>query len=188
MQEKIGNVLTMRQEWQGTGCFDMHSELPVGKYARISASDWSGMGDGIKAYMWEFLSCQLLPALTQSDESMFYPRLWTIEWVGEHCKKRFDMDVDPDRLKNYYGFEDLTGVEHLLFVNNINDGWSSASITVPPPNSGIEVINVLNGAHCSDFRGGPKFKLDTPEMRIAHKQIQDTIGKWLDEIKADRSS
>lgn len=162
----------------------MHSELPVGKDARISASDWSGMGDGINAYMWEFLSCQLLPSLTQSEESMFYPRQWTLEWVGAHCKRRFDMNVDPNRLKEYFGFEDLTGVEHLLFVNNINDGWSSASVTVPPPHTGIEVINVVNGAHCSDFRGGPKADFDTPEMRRAHQQIQDTIGKWLDEIKA----
>ncbi|KAL3907000.1 MAG: hypothetical protein SGILL_009049 [Bacillariaceae sp.] len=185
MQDKIGNFLTMRKEWEKTGCFDMHSELPVGKNARISASDWSGMGDGIKAYMWEFLSCQLLPELTQSDESMFYPREWTLQWTGDHCKMRFGMDVDPDRLRNYFGFEDLTGVERLLFVNNINDGWSSASITVPPPDSGIEVVNVLNGAHCSDFRG-PGKDFDTPEMKAGHKKIEETIGKWLAEIKAER--
>jgi hypothetical protein len=184
MQEKIGNALTMRYEWQGKGCFDMYSELPVGKGARISASDWSGMGDGIKAYMWEFLSCQLLPALTQSDESMFYPREWSFEWVGQHCKKRFGMDIDPDRLRNYFGFEDLSGVDHLLFVNNINDGWSTASVTVPPPNSGIEVINVVDGAHCSDFRG-PSKTYDTPAMQAAHKQVEKILVKWLKEVKAE---
>ncbi|KAG7355102.1 serine carboxypeptidase S28 [Nitzschia inconspicua] len=185
MQEKIGNMLTMRKEWQSTGCFDMHSELPVGKKATISASDWSGMGDGIKAFMWELLSCQLLPQLTQSDESMFYPREWTLEWTANHCKERFDMDVDPDRLRNYFGFEDLTGVDHLLFINNIADGWSAASVTVPPPNSGIEVINVINGAHCSDFRG-PGKNFDTPEMQAAHKKILEIIAKWLKEIKDER--
>ncbi|KAL3918899.1 MAG: hypothetical protein SGILL_004026 [Bacillariaceae sp.] len=185
MQEKIGNMLTVRDEWKEKGCFDMYSELPVGKNARISASDWSGMGDGIKAYMWEFLSCQLLPELTQSDESMFYPREWTLKWTGDHCKMRFGMDVDPDRLRNYFGFEDLTGVDHLLFVNNIADGWSSASVTVPPPNSGIEVVNVLDGAHCSDFRG-PGKDFDTPAMKAGHKKIEETIGRWLKEIKAEQ--
>mmetsp|Transcript_58686 Transcript_58686/g.143524 ORF Transcript_58686/g.143524 Transcript_58686/m.143524 type:complete len:569 (-) Transcript_58686:315-2021(-) len=186
MIEKIGNALMLRSQWQELGCYDMHSELPPGRDARISASDWSGMGEGIKAYMWEFLSCQLLPALTQSDESMFYPRKWSYEWVGAHCKRRFDMDIEPDRLKNYFGFEDLTGVEHLLFVNNLNDGWSRASITVPPPNSGIEVINVVDGAHCSDFRGSPHYTGDTPAMREAHKQIRNTIEKWLHEINEER--
>lgn len=184
MQEKIGNMLTMRREWQSTGCFDMHSEQPAGKYATISASDWSGMGDGVKALMWEFLSCQLLPALTQSDESMFYPRKWTLEWTGAHCKRRYGIEVDPHRLKNYFGFDNLSGVDHLLFVNNINDGWSASSITVPPPDSGIEVINVVNGAHCSDFRGPGNN--DTPEMKAAHKKIQETIVKWLDEIKSEQ--
>jgi hypothetical protein len=187
MQDKIGKMLTMRKEFQAKGCFDMYSELPVGKKATISASDWSGMGDGIKAYMWEFLSCQLLPGLTQSDESMFYPREWSLEWTGSHCKKRFDMEIDPDRLRNSFGFEDLTGVDHLLFINNINDGWSAASVTVPPPNSAIEVINVVNGAHCSDFRG-PGVKFDTPEMQAAHKQILETMEKWLKEIQATQTS
>lgn len=183
MQEKIGNMLTMRKEWVEPGCFDMHSELPVGKDATISASDWSGMGDGITAYMWEHISCQLLPHLTQSEQSMFYPREWTLEWTAGHCKERFDMVVDPDRLKNYFGFENLTGVNHLLFVNNINDGWSSMSVTVPPPFSDIEVINIVDGAHCSDFRGPSD--TDTTAMKEAHKQIQATIEKWLKEIKED---
>jgi hypothetical protein len=181
MQEKIGNFLTMRSEWRAPGCFDMHSELPVGRKATISASDWSGMGDGINAYMWEHISCQLLPHLTQSEQSMFYPREWTLTWTAQHCKERFDMDIDPDRLRNYFGFEDLTGVEHLLFINHINDGWSATSVTVPPPFSGIEVINVVDGAHCSDFRGPGN--TDTPAMNAAHEQIQATIEKWLNEIK-----
>lgn len=183
MQEKIGNMLTMRFEWKEPGCFDMHSEQPVGKHATISASDWSGMGDGINAYMWEHISCQLLPHLTQSEQSMFYPREWTLEWTAEHCKERFDMDIDPNRLKNYFGFENLSGVDHLLFVNNINDGWSSMSVTVPPTFSGIEVINVVDGAHCSDFRGPGD--TDTDAMKAAHKQIEATIEKWLKEIKED---
>jgi hypothetical protein len=82
MQEKIGNVLTMRSEWQEPGCFDMYSELPVGKKATISASDWSGMGDGIDSYLWEHISGHLLPHLTQSEQSMFYPREWTLEWTA----------------------------------------------------------------------------------------------------------
>jgi Serine carboxypeptidase S28 len=159
----------------------MYSELPAGKKATISASDWSGMGDGIDAYMWEHISCQLLPHLTQSEQSMFYPRV-DFGMDGAALQERYNVDVDPDRLRNYFGFEDLTGVEHLLFVNNINDGWSTMSVTVPPPFSGIEVINVVDGAHSSDFRGpGPT---DTPAMKVAHQQIQDTIEKWLNEIKS----
>jgi hypothetical protein len=44
---------------------------------------------------------------------------------------------------------------------------------------------VLNGAHCSDFRG-PGKDFDTPEMKAGHIKIEETIGKWLEEIKAER--
>jgi hypothetical protein len=191
MPQRVGNFLTMRPEWQETQCFDMHSELPArSKHnATISSSDWSGMGDGENALMWEFLSCQLLPPLSQGPNSMFYPREWSESWVSNKCQARFDFTPDFHALEKDFGFDDLRGVSHLLFVNGIRDGWSLMSITVPPPDSEIVVINVPNGAHCRDFYGPGT--LDTPDMVQAHVDIETTIGTWLAEIelkKRTRSS
>ena len=185
-QQKIGNFLIMRSDWDETHCFDMHSELPAGNHnATISASDWSGMGDGENALMWEFLSCQLLPPLSQGPNSMFYPRVWTESWVTNKCQARFDYTPDFHFLEQDFGFDDLTGVSQLLFVNGIRDGWSLMSITVPPPDSEIVVINVPNGAHCRDFYGPGR--LDTPDMVQAHQDIDRTIGQWLHDILSSKS-
>ncbi|GKY97945.1 hypothetical protein MPSEU_000752500 [Mayamaea pseudoterrestris] len=187
MQTKIGNFLTMRSDWDKTGCFDMHSELPAGNHnATISASDWSGMGDGETALMWEFLSCQLLPPLSQGPSSMFYPRAWTLEWMTQKCQARFDYTPSLQALEEEFQFDDLSNVKHLLFVNGIRDAWSLMSITVPPPDSEIVVVNVAQGAHCKDFYG-PGL-LDTPDMVQAHAKIDQTIGIWLKEIAADRKA
>jgi hypothetical protein len=66
MPEKISKFLRMRPDFEI--CFDMQSELPPGPRARISASDWSGVGSGDPAVMWEFVSCQV--SIYQSSRSI----------------------------------------------------------------------------------------------------------------------
>jgi hypothetical protein len=189
-----------------TKCFDLVSELPPGPKGTISAADWSGVGDGHSgAYwvcvclfvfclfshyfvcsglglMWDFQSCSLIPECGMSEASMFPNRIWTLEWLTNHCQERFGVTPHRMALVNEYGFDDLTRASRLLFTNGIHDGWSVASILTNVSES-VVAVNMINGAHHSDLtHEGPSAK-DTDDVKQAHKQISAIIGKWLSAVE-----
>jgi hypothetical protein len=182
---KISKFLNMRQDWWDLGCFDMHSELPSGKNATISSTDWSGMGDGETATMWEVLTCQLLPQCSISNRSMFFPREWTYAFVQERCESRFGMTPDLNRLASDLRFDDLTNVTQLLFTNGMRDGWEVASVTQSSNDGGVVAINMANGAHHSDLMHGPSE--DTMDVIEAHRQIEELIARWLKQSDGTKS-
>lgn len=183
--ERVSSFLRMRKGFEQ--CFDLMTELPPGPQGHISASDWSGVADGPAGWMWDFLSCVLIPECGMSSASMFPERPWTLEWFTNHCQRRFGYTPSPPALEEQFHFTELTNVTHLLFTNGVNDGWSVASVMVKPPHSDIEVINFPNGAHHSDLRVAGPTDYDTPDIKAGHATIADLIGTWLDEVRTSNT-
>jgi Serine carboxypeptidase S28 len=184
--ERVGNFLRMRKGSEK--CFDLMTELPPGPDGHISASDWSGVADGPAGWMWDFLSCELIPMCGWGEDSMFPDRPWTLEWFTSHCERRFDYTPSPPALDEQFHFTNLTGASHLLFTNGLNDGWSIASVLAKPPHSEVEVINYPNGAHHSDLRVAGPQPYDTPDIKEGHARITELIGTWLNEIRAENGN
>jgi Serine carboxypeptidase S28 len=209
-EDKIKAYLLMGND--DSDCFDMMTELPPGPNGTISSSDWSGVGAGPEGYYWDYISCQLIPECGFSDESMFPPRQWNLQWVKEHCMNRFDWNPDPLALNRQFGFDDLSKVTRLLLTNGIVDGWSISSILDENVAPGVEVINMVNvsyflamnaqalpsshvfnslctfdlcfqGAHHSDLSHVGPTPNDTPDVKEAFLRITSIIADWLDEVR-----
>ena len=163
-------------------CFDMSSQLPDGRHATISGSDWSGVGTGYDGFMFDYHCCSTLtPAISFSHESMFPYREWTLEWLTEHCLDRFDVVPDPALLLDEFKFDDLVGqgATRILFTNGMNDLWSKGSYLESLSDS-ILAINMPNGAHHSEL--GHYGDGVTDDVKEAQKDIHKVLDGWLDEI------
>lgn len=175
--EKIANFLN----FNGTDCFDLTTELPPGKYGRISASDWSGVGGDESGFAWDFQCCSWAPETAISG--MFLERPWSLEWVTKYCERRFDFTPDPLFMVKEFGFDDLSGTTQLMFTNGNRDGWSTSSYMIQPPNSQIAVFNFESGCHHSDLTGEGPIPDDTPDMKLGYELVTNQIAKWLDDIR-----
>jgi hypothetical protein len=164
-------------------------ELPNGKNATISSSDWSGVGDGVTGKMWDFQTCtELVVRAGFSDKSMFIPRKWTLQWLTDHCQNRFGATPQPFRLMDKWGFEDLVGNggSYILFTNGLHDGWSVASYLEDLSDT-IVTVNIADGAHHSDL--GHVFPLsDTKKMARAHEEIKKVLAGWLVDLYGSGST
>ncbi|GMH75847.1 hypothetical protein TrRE_jg1825 [Triparma retinervis] len=175
----------------GDYCFDMSSQLPSGKSATISSGDWSGVGTGDDGEMWDWQTCSLLVERIGFDagRSMFLQRDWTMEWMAEHCSKRFEVTPDPLKLANDWGFADIesTGLTRVLFTNGLNDGWAVGSVTTVSDIANAEerdliVMNFDNGAHHSDLSHSEPGDDDTLDIQKGHADIQDLMNRWVKDI------
>eukprot|EP00542_Grammatophora_oceanica_P010313 CAMPEP_0194029066 /NCGR_PEP_ID=MMETSP0009_2-20130614/2912_1 /TAXON_ID=210454 /ORGANISM="Grammatophora oceanica, Strain CCMP 410" /LENGTH=533 /DNA_ID=CAMNT_0038668653 /DNA_START=54 /DNA_END=1655 /DNA_ORIENTATION=+ len=164
------------------GCFDLNSVIPPGKYGAVSASDWSGVGDGPDGFSWDFQSCTLIQECGMSNESMFIPRTWTIEWLTDYCQKRWSYTPHEQALVEEFGFEDLSNVTHILFTNGLNDGWSAQS-HLNNVSDTVTAVNFANGAHHSEMYG-PRDE-DTADIRNGQAFIKNLLVDWLDQVKED---
>ena len=114
-----------------TKCFDLSLELPNGPHARIRGSDNSGTGGGLAGEMWDFQCCKdLVVGAGYSEQSMFLPRPFDYDWHTHHCQKRFKgVPVEPFRMVNQWGFNDLSQASRILFtVSEIVSSSSNPSI------------------------------------------------------------
>jgi hypothetical protein len=168
------------------GCFDLRTEVPEGANATVSSADWSGVGDGNTGRMWDFQTCRdLVVHAGFSKQSMFIPREWTMEWLTEHCEKRFGVTPAPYHMVDMWGFDDLVGNggSYMLFTNGLNDGWSVAS-HLEDLSDTILALNFPNGAHHSDL--GHDWPLnDTKDIEEGHDQIIEILGGWLGDLYGD---
>lgn len=178
--EKIGTVI---RKYDDKNCFDLHSEMPWGPHATVSAADWSGVGGDAASRPFDFQSCALLQACGFSEASMFLPRPWTFQWIRQYCQLRFDYTPEMYHLVNEFHFTNFTGVTRLLFTNGIRDGWSVASVAVPPPQSSIAVLNFPNGAHHSDLSHAGPSERDTEDIREGLSTITTLVRQWLEEAR-----
>lgn len=182
--EKMGALFKLLMKKKET-CFDLMSQVPAGPNATISTSDWSGAGPGKTGRTWEFQLCTDLIVRTGfSEKSMFAAREWSLEWLTDHCQRRFGVTPQPYRLVDKWGFNDLKarGASRILFTNGLNDGWSVVSILKSVSNS-VVAINFPNGAHHSDLsHEGPSAK-DTDDIKHGFVQITNLLSFWLEEMK-----
>ena len=174
--QRISDFLRMRKGFEN--CFDVVTELPPGVYGTISASDWSGVGGGHSGYIWDYQSCTLIQECSLSPESMFPPRKFTLEWLTNHCQRRFGYTPHLDSLVEEFGFDNLSRDSYILFTNGANDGWVTASITHNISDT-IVTYNFPNGAHHSDLTHTGATDQDTPDIVEGHEKISALIGKWL---------
>lgn len=165
-------------------CFDVRSQLPSGKYSTISSADWSGVGNGKVGFTWDFQTCKDLVVQTGfSENSMFVTRPWTIEWMNDHCMKRFGVLPTPYRLLDKFHFEEenLPKItSHIIWTNGLHDGWSTAGF-LNDLSPTMPAIIIPNGAHHSELRTKED---DYDEgLRLAQNEIVQIIGSWLDDLK-----
>lgn len=187
---KMGNFFDLIEESNGeepnsNPCgFDLRIQIPAGKNATISTSDWTGAGFGQDGDSWDFHCCTELVIQTGfSEESMFYPKRWTLDWLNEHCQTRFGVSPTPYKLVDQYCFDDLSKVSRIIFTNGLKDGWSESSIK-KTPNDHVVVINMPNGAHHSELSHTGPSENDTDDIQASFVQIHDQLSVWFDDINA----
>jgi len=168
-------------------CWNMTHQLPTGPNATISGGDWSGDGTGPNGESWDFQTCTLLvEAIGFSHESMFPRRDWTLQWLNEHCERRFGVVPRPYELVRRFRFgeNDLasSNVTRILFTNGLKDGWSVSGIKTNLSDSLI-ALNFENGAHHSDLSHLGPIPEDTPDIANGYKFITRLLGEWIDEVK-----
>ena len=178
--EKVSAFLRMRKGFEK--CFDLVSELPLGPAATISASDWSGVGGGHLGMIWDYQTCTLIPECSLSPESMFPPRKWTLEWLTDHCQRRFDYTPHLQDMVKEFGFDDFTQDSYIIFTNGYNDGWYALSVTENVTDT-VLAFNFPNGAHHSDLTHFVTPDENTPDIVEGHKQVTALIKTWLADMK-----
>lgn len=116
---------------------------------------------------------------------MFPPRNWTLQWLTDHCRKRFGVTPNPKHLDEDWHINDLVNganASKILFTNGLNDGWSVGGILSNLSDS-LVVLNFENGAHHSDLSGqGPSDK-DTDDVKQGFQKIQEILSTWIAEIR-----
>lgn len=166
-------------------CFNMTSQLPDGPNARFSAGDWSGVGPGRTGLMFDFQCCTTLtPAIGFGRDSMFPYRKWTLQWLTDHCQRRFHLTPRPTELVELWKFNDLVGqnASRILFTNGMNDMWSAGSYLTNLSDS-ILAVNIPGAAHHSELSFTNEENRDTEDVKWAHNQIERILGGWLNEIR-----
>jgi hypothetical protein len=123
----------MNQPLSRSSCFNVSAHLPAGESATARCGDWSGCSYGRDGEMWDFQTCSFVVERIGfgSEEQMFPSHPWTMEWLKEHCMKRFAVRPQPKSLVDLWGFDEATLVSstsRILFVNGLNDGWSVGGI------------------------------------------------------------
>ena len=167
-------------------CFDIMSQLPSGPNATISSGDWSGVGTKWSGNMWDFQTCSLLvEKIGFSKQSMFPPRTWTLEWLNDHCWRRFQVTPRPDYLVNQWRFDVDSLVENgasrILFTNGLNDGWSVSGIQTNL-SSDVVALNFENGAHHSDLSAEGPSENDTEDIQQGFLDIHDILRGFIDTV------
>lgn len=184
--QKVSQFMTEHLTEGTMDCVDMSSQLPTGRNATISAGDWSGVGTGPSGESWDFQTCTLLvETIGFSKASMFPERDWTMDWITDHCQRRFNVTPQPLKLVNEWHFDDLVGstnASHILFTNGLNDGWSVGGVLEDLSDT-LLAINFENGAHHSDLSGKGPSDHDTPDIVEGFIQIRNILTKWLNEIQ-----
>ena len=164
-----------------TSCFNMALQLPSGPNGTITSGDWSGVGTNRNGQMWDFQTCSLLiEHIGFGEQSMFPVRPWTMEWMNDHCQKRFGVKPAPYDLVNEWKFDDLknAGATHILFTNGLNDGWSVGGLQNNISET-LLALNFDNGAHHSDLSGVGPSDGDTDDIKEGFVQIKNILEDWL---------
>jgi hypothetical protein len=163
-------------------CYNLTNQLPAGNNATITSGDWSGVGNGINGANWDFETSTLLVEQigTNGQTDMFLPREFTLDWLTQHSKIRFNTVPHPTLLADLWGFGDLKkiGTSFIIFTNGLNDGWSAGGVMEPIPEKDIFVLNMPNGAHHSDLAHSIIMN-DTPDVFAVKATITQIIGNWL---------
>jgi pimeloyl-ACP methyl ester carboxylesterase len=128
------------------GCYNMSGQMPSGHDATISSGDWSGVGTGTDGSSWDYETCTyLVEAIgTNGVTDMFYPRAWSLGWLTEHCKVRFNVAPQPRTLPDLWGFDEdtLPRVTSRIIFTNVSCATPPCAPTYgpskpPPPLSSI---------------------------------------------------
>jgi lysosomal Pro-X carboxypeptidase len=160
-------------------CFRMTDQVPDGPNATISAGDWSGVGSGISGDSWDFQTCTLHVEAIGLIDDMFPYRPWSLEWLTNHCQRRFGVTPRPMAIDQKYRIQNIEQItSHIIFTNGLRDGWSVSGIQHNLTDT-LVALNFPNGAHHSDLSGKGPSEDDTDDIRRGFDQIEQILGTWL---------
>jgi pimeloyl-ACP methyl ester carboxylesterase len=167
-------------------CYNISTQLPSGVNATITGGDWSGDGTGDDGSSWDFETCTLLvEAIGMNNVSdMFLPRVWSYDWLNQHCMNRFGVVPTPRALADVWGFDEsaLPSItSRIIFTSGLNDGWSAGGITRNLSDT-LLAFNMPNGAHHSDLNHLWPSSNDTPDVASTRNTVAQIITNWLREI------
>jgi len=167
-------------------CYNLSLQLPAGHDATISSGDWSGVGSGTDGANWDFQTSTLLVESigVNGISDMFLPRPWSLDWLNNHAKVRFNVNPQPNLLRDLWGFQDLQkiGATHIIFTNGLKDGWSAGGVRKSLPEQEIYVLDMPNGAHHSDLLH-EIISNDTPDVLQVRQVFEKTLSKWVQSQK-----
>lgn len=168
----------------GGDCFAMTAQVPAGPNATISGGDWSGVGAGVSGDSWDFQTCTLCVEAIGLVDTMFPYRPWSIDWLTQHCQRRFGVTPSPLAINERWGIHDLahnSNASRIIFTNGLNDGWSVSGIQHNLSDT-LVAINFPNGAHHSDLSGKGPSDLDTPDIVEGFQTVLTILKRWLDDV------
>lgn len=111
-------------------------------------------------------------------------RTWTIDWLNDHCQRRFGVQPTPRRLVEDWHFDNLVaaGASNILFTNGMVDGWSVSGIQTNLSET-LLTINFPNGAHHSDLSYYRGLHDDaTEDIKQGRHQIRSIFARWLQDL------
>jgi lysosomal Pro-X carboxypeptidase len=169
-------------------CFRMTDQMPDGPNATISAGDWSGVGSGISGDSWDFQTCTLHVEAIGLIDDMFPYRPWSLEWLTNHCQRRFGVTPRPMSIDQKYRIQNIEQItSHIIFTNGLRDGWSVSGIQHNLTDT-LVALNFPNGAHHSDLSGKGPSEDDTDDIRRGFDQIEAILGTWLASLSSSSNN
>lgn len=135
--------------------------------------------DGIWDYQW---CTELVPEetyfTTNGQTDMFYPRLFDLDFITNHCYDKYGLYPRPYWIHTAYGSQGNLGVTNIVFSNGALDPWSSGGVKVAP-NPSIVIIDIpMAGHHLDLFFTNP---LDPPSLTQARQTEISMIRQWINE-------
>ena len=142
--------------------------------------------------MWDYQTCTFaVEHIGFSPGRMFPPRPWTMEWLRDHCARRFGVTPQPLVLQELWGFDEA-GLKaqgsRILFTGGDLDGWTAGGITRDLDKAkGLLGVRIPQGAHHSDLFHAYPVEGETQFMERLHASIVALVGSWLEEVCAGAS-
>ena len=135
--------------------------------------------DGIWDYQW---CTELLPEetyfTTNGQTDMFYPRLFDLDFITNHCYDKYGIYPRPYWIRTAYGLQSNLGVGNIVFSNGELDPWSSGGVKVST-NPSVTILDIpMAGHHLDLFFTNP---LDPPSLTQARQTEISMIRQWITE-------
>lgn len=79
---------------------------------------------------WNYQSCTetVMPICSNGIDDFFEPQQFDLEKIKYDCKKKYDVQLDPNKVRMEYGLKDLRGATNVIFSNGMRDPWMTGGV------------------------------------------------------------